>query len=148
MPTVISASKLCMRLRALDLPGAPCPHFPNNEKISNFFDCESKKLGRRPAEIPGSNPGAAKVFKFRKRWYEHNEAAKAYAEHNVNKFNLFGHPIWMLKLPRDFTCFHFCKTVQIEDRQHFVMAIDLAKPKGALEYGMLEVDRAILRKAK
>jgi len=53
----------------------------------------------------------------------------------------------MLKLPRDFTCFDFGKTMEIEERQHFAMATAIARP-GAFEYIMLEVDRLFLRRVK
>lgn len=87
------------------------------------------------------------IPKFRKRWWEQNEAAKAYVEHDIKKYKLFGRQTWMLKLPKDFTCFHFGKSMQIEERQHFVMVTALARP-GTLEYCMLEVDRLILRRVK
>lgn len=54
----------------------------------------------------------------------------------------------MLKFPRDFTCFHFSKNMQTQERHHFAMATALARPKGALEYVMLEVDRILLRRVK
>ena len=133
-PTIDTPVKLCARLRALDLPYAlRCPYFPENEKITNFFNCKDKHKG-----LP----------KFRKRWWEQNEAAKAYAEHNIRKYELFGRPIWMLKLPRDFTCFHFSKNMRTYERHCFAMVIALARPKGAFEYDMLEVDRMILRRVK
>jgi len=123
--------KLCARLRALDLPNVPqCPHFSENEKITNF----SKPKPKLP--------------KFRKRWWEQNEATKAYVEHNIKKFELLGRPIWILTLPKGFTCFHFRKSMETEERHHFAMAIAQARPKGALEYDILEVDRIILRHAK
>jgi len=132
-PPIDTMIKLCARLRALDLPGVPqCPYFSDNEKISNFFDCKAK----------------SRLPKRRKRWYEQNEAAKTLVEHNIKKYELFGRPIWMLKLPKGFTCFHFTEYMQVEERHRFAMAIALARPKGALEYDMLEVERAILRHVK
>jgi len=86
--------------------------------------------------------------RFRKCWWEQNKVTKEYIEGYVKKYELFGRPFWMIKLPRDFTCFHFGKTVPIEERHHFGLVIALAQPRGALEYRMLEVDRAILRRAK
>jgi len=129
-PTVDSQIKLCAKLRALDLPHVPqCPYFPKEEKISNFF--EKKRLP-----------------KFRKRWWEQYEATKQYVEGYMKKYELFGRPIWILKLPKDFTCFHFSKDMQIQERHHFAMATALARPKGALEYVMLEIERIILRHVK
>jgi len=84
--------------------------------------------------------------KRRRCWWELNEVAKQYVEKGIKKWEVFGKPSWMLKLPKDFICFHFNKSVPMNERLHFAMMTALARPRGALEYIMLEIDRIILRK--
>ena len=84
--------------------------------------------------------------RMRRRWYELNESAKMYVERNVAKWEKMGRPHWMLELPRDFTCFQSRKDVPIEESLHRVLVISLARPKGALEYDMLEMERLTFRR--
>jgi hypothetical protein len=43
-PAIETTVKLCAKLRALDLPHVPpCPYFPENEKMTNFFDYQDKR---------------------------------------------------------------------------------------------------------
>jgi hypothetical protein len=75
-----------------------------------------------------------------------NEAAKLYVERNWKKWELAGRPLWMVKLPRDFTCWHYRKDVPIEEAHHRGLIVALARPRGALEYVMLEAERALFRR--
>lgn len=80
----------------------------------------------------------------RRRWWELNEATKEYIQKAIKKWELSGAPS-ILKLPKDFMCFHFNKRVPMNERLHFTMTTALTRP-GALEYMMLEIDRIVLRK--
>jgi len=46
-PALETTTKLCSKLRALDLPGVPkCPYFSENETITRFLDHKRKKRKR------------------------------------------------------------------------------------------------------
>jgi len=86
--------------------------------------------------------------KRRRRWFEFNEA-KSVVDHAEAQWNAIEDRsfAWqILSLPKGFVCFHFGKQVAMDDRLHFVILLALARPKGALEYDMLEVDRIIWRR--
>jgi len=89
-----------------------------------------------------------KKIRRRRRWFEFNENAKAYHDRNVKKWVRAGMPLSWLKLPRGFTCYHYAKSVPLHERLHFAIIIALAGPRGQLEYDMLEIDRAILRRVR
>jgi len=54
----------------------------------------------------------------------------------------------VLKLPRDFTCFHFRRDVPIEERMRPVLIVALTREPGCFEYAVLEIERGILRRVK
>lgn len=85
-------------------------------------------------------------IRFRRRWYELNEATKSYVERNWKKWELAEKPLWMHTLPRDFTCWQPRKGVPPEEAHHRALIVALARPKGALEYLMLEAERVLFRR--
>jgi len=92
-----------------------------------------------------------KPLKFRRAWWELHDGAKEYCEEQHKKWTSIKDKnpdlAWeILRLPRGFTCFHFDKTMTIEDRHHLGLILALARPRGALEYDMLEIEHHILRK--
>jgi hypothetical protein len=82
----------------------------------------------------------------RRRWYEMNEAAKAYIERNRKKWESAGRPLYICKLPRGFLCWQTRKDVPIYESFHRALVVALARPKGALEYVMLEMDHYTFRR--
>jgi hypothetical protein len=81
---------------------------------------------------------------LRRSWWELNPVTKEYCLKLQRKYEMAGRP----KLPNDFTCFQYHKNMPVNERLHFTMVLALARPKGALEYTMLEIDHLILRRAK
>lgn len=86
----------------------------------------------------------------RRRWWELDDATKQYVEKMIEKFEkLPAHvQLEILKLPKNFTCFHFKKKMSKQEAILLTLPLAIARPKGALEYVILEIDRIILRKAK
>jgi len=82
----------------------------------------------------------------RRRWFEFNERAKAYQERFYAKWVNFGRPYWMLRLPRNFTCYWYRKDVPIWEILHRCLVETLGKTNGQFEYDMLEIERITLRK--
>ena len=88
------------------------------------------------------------MLQKKRSWWELKEAAKEYHERLGKKYEMAGRPFWMIKLPSNFTCFQYHKNMPANERLHFTIVLALARPKGTLEYIMLEVDHLILRRAK
>jgi len=86
----------------------------------------------------------------RRRWFEFNSKAKAYADKSLQKWRKISgnlaHEI--TRLPRGFTCFHFSKDMPVWDRLRLSLLVEIGKNDGGFEYSMLEVDNGILRKVK